>query len=427
MKKLVHSCFVSLLLIAVAGCTDGHEVTPVPDYPQTSNDLRIELTNIYYDRIEGSVTPASDLGTYICTYFFAEDFMSELESWHGDIAGFVDRVISHLRRHGIFNSSVHKGPISLSHVYYLQPETDYVLVCFGFNQLDELTTELHIVPFRTKAAGGNPDEMDASFEVYDITYSSAYVTVTPTIGVSYYTSSVAVEELESRAVELGSEQLAVVHIADAEIENAAMAKGCTRTEYLATEGAHLGKYTKFYYHLTPDTDFVIYTIAVDPTTGALVTEGVSISEPFRTLYKEVSDAQVRFKFGECYDGTALAELDPERFGHCRGYAVVTYTIERNASAATWYTGYFYGDLIESGCTDEDIHYNLIDWGWESKQEFVSQNAESGMVLILYNTPFSFLTLSQDVNGVYGLGTMEVVTITGEELSLPENILKGVDY
>lgn len=416
----IYNYIVSLLLIVMVGCSDNPNNPPGPDDSQTNSDFKVELTNIYYDRIEGTVTPASDVGTYICTYFFAEELYSELEYWQDDTDGLMEHIVVYLMRREILDTSTHSGPISLNDIYYLQPETDYVLVCFGY--VNKPTTDLHIVPFSTKAAGGNPDELDASFEVYDISYSSAYVTVTPTVGVHYYTSCAAVEELERRAGELGSEQSAIIEMANAEIDGAAMKMGCTREEYLAEEGAHLGKYTKLYNRLNPDTDFIIYTIAVDPTTGKFSSENVSTSEPFRTLYKEVSDALVTFKFGECYDGTALAELDPERFGHCRGFAVVTYTIECNASAATWYTGYFYGDLIESGSTDEDIHFKLIDWGWNCKQDFVSQNAESGMAVILYNTPFSFLTLAQDANGVYGLGTIEVIRIMGDEISPPENIL-----
>lgn len=416
---------VSLLFIAMAGCCDNPHIAPVPDDNQTNDDFKVELTNIYYDRIEGTVTPSSDVGAYICTYFLAKDLEVELERWQDDAEGLINHIVNYLSKRGDIDAYMHRGPISLNDIYYLQPETDYVLVCFGY--MDGPTTALHIVPFSTTAAGGNPDELDASFEVYDISYSSARVTVTPTIGVHYYTSCAAVGELQTMAEELGSEQSAIIEMADAEIDAAASKMGCTRKEYLAKEGAHLGKYTTLYNRLNPDTDFVIYTIAVDLTTGELASKRASISAPFRTQYKEVSDAFVAFKFGECYDGTALAELDPERFSDCRGYVVVTYTVERNASAVTWYTGYFYGDLAESGCTDEDIHANLISWGWESKQDFVSQNAESGMALILYNTPFSFLALAQDEDGVYGLGTIEVLKIVGDELSSPENILKWDCY
>lgn len=177
-----------------------------------------------------------------------------------------------------------------------------------------------------------------------------------------------------------------------------------------------------YNQLEPSTDYVAYAIAVDIMTGELASDKGFVSDVFRTLEKVVSDATVTIELGNYYDGSALAELDPARFLNCKGYVVLPYTVTPSDSAAAWYTGFYNGDFTEWGCTDDDIYAELVTYGWEWGSEYVSENRESGIAVLSYDTPYTFLGIAKDSEESYGPGFITVVTLTADGVSPAEEFL-----
>ena len=383
---------------------------------QTSDlTFEVELTNIEYDHIEGSVTPSNNDDTYICSVQYA----SALE-WSESEEDFVESIVDDITAWGNIEDSLRKGVMSLDGISGLQSETDYIIVCFGYDGAP--TTAPHITHFTTPAATGNPEDLVVTFEVSDITHNSVYVTTTPSVGAYYFTFYTEAENFDLLVDEYGTTDACVAYLANSEIDYGAEWFDCSRAEYLYDLGASLGKEKNFYNQLEPSTDYIAYAIAVDMETGELASDKGFVSDVFRTLDKVVSDAAVSIEFGKYYDGSALAELDPARFLNCKGSAVLPYTVKPNDSAAAWYTGFYDGDFTEWGCTDDDIYAELITYGWEWGSEYVSENRESGVAVLSYDTPYTFLGIAKDSTDSYGLGFITVVTLTADGVSPAEEFI-----
>lgn len=383
---------------------------------QTSDlTFEVELTNVEYDHIEGSVTPSNNDDTYICSVQYA----SALE-WSESEEAFVESIVDDITAWGNIEDSLRKGVMSLDGISGLQSETDYIIVCFGYDGAP--TTAPHITHFTTPAATGNPEDLVVTFEVSDITHNSVYVTTTPSVGAYYFTFYTEAENFDLLVDEYGTTDACVAYLANSEIDYGAEWFECSRAEYLYELGASLGREKNFYNQLEPATEYVAYAIAVDMETGELASEKGFVSEPFRTLDKVVSDAAVTIEFGNYYDGSALAELDPARFLNCKGYAVLPYTVKPNDSAVAWYTGFYDSDFTEWGCTDDDIYAELITYGWEWGSEYVSENRESGVAVLSYDMPYTFLGIAKDSTDSYGLGFIDVITPTPDGVSPAEEFI-----
>ena len=377
--------------------------------------FEVDITKIDYDHIEGSVTPSNNDDTYICSVQYA----SSLE-WSESEEAFVESIVDDITAWEDIENALKRGPMSLNSISGLQPNTDYIVVCFGYDGAP--TTAPHITHFTTTDATGNPDDLVVTFEVSDITHNSANVTTTPSVGAYYFTFYTEAENFDLLVDEYGTTDACVAYLANSEIDYGAEWFECSRAEYLYDLGASLGKEKNFYNQLDPATEYVAYAIAVDMETGELASEKGFVSEPFRTLDKVVSDAAVTIEFGNYYDGSALAELDPARFLNCKGYAVLPYTVKPNDSAVAWYTGFYDGDFTEWGCTDDDIYAELITYGWEWGSEYVSENRESGVAVLSYDTPYTFLGIAKDSTDSYGLGFIDVITPTPDGVSPAEEFI-----
>ena len=378
----------------------------------------VEITDVDYDHIEGRVTPSNDSETYICSIQTAESL-----TWYGSDDEFMQVLIDDLEWwYGGVESALHTGITDLSTYGGLSPETEYIVVCFGYNKAP--TTELFTFSFTTAEASGNANDLTVEFDIdYErLSHNTVYVTSTPSNGSHYFLSYISTFDYESYVEEYGSHDAAIIAFANEEIDYGAEFFWCSRAEYLTDMGAIQGKYTMMFNQLTPNTEYIVYAVAVDINSGDIASDHVSVSEPFTTLDKIVSNAKVEFVIDNYYDGTALAELDPERFLNCMGYVVVPYSVVPNDDAMNWYTGFFSGDYTEWDCTDDDIYAELITYGYEWESDLVSLNRESGVAVLPYDTPFTFLGIAEDYDGNFGTGTLEVVNLSKDGVSPAQEFL-----
>lgn len=384
------------------------------------SDLTFEvaITDIYYDHIEGNITPSNSDETYICSVQTAD-----VLDRYADDTSLMNAIISDIKYWGNIDASLHRGTMSLNAIAGLNPETEYIIICFGYEGAP--TTAPQITPFTTAAATGNPEELIVTLEVVDITHNSATVITTPSSGAYYFTAFTTANEFRAKSVSLGSDDLAVAYFANDEIDYAAKWFGYSRAEYLYEIGAYIGEQSTPYAQLKPETEYVAYAIAVDIESGELASTKGYISEPFTTLEKVTSDALVTFHIDDYYDGTALAELDPQRFLNCKERAVVPYTITVNDTASEWYTAYFVEDYTSWECTDDDIYTMLITYGYESGVDDISVNRTSGVAVLPYDTAYSFLGMAKDAQGNYGHGTIKVVTCTRDGVAPAEEFINSL--
>lgn len=385
-----------------------------------SSDLSFEiaLTKVDYDHIEGMVTPSNNEESYICTVQTA-DFISSYAS-DSDAMNAIIQDIDHWQQGGIENA-LRRGPISLDSIGGLVPETDYCLVCFGFS--GAATTPLFKHPFTTPTAEGNPEELVVELSITDLTHNSVRIVSVPSVGAWYFVSYAETERFDRLVSELGSQDLAIAQIVDEDIDYGADYLGCSRAEYLLEMGACLGRCTTPIGGLTPLTEYVAFAMAVDLQSGELASSRGFTSERFTTIEKVYSDVEVDFVFGDYYDGTALAEIDPANFLKCKGLVVVPYTIEPKYEPSGWYSVYYEGDYSEWGCSDDDIYDILITYGYESNVEDVAVNRTNGVAVLKYDTPYSFLGIAKDSAGNYGHGELSVVSFTRQGVSPAEEFIE----
>ena len=384
--------------------------------------FEVNITATDYDHVEGMVTPSNDNEAYVCSIQTAESL-----TWYDSEEEFMQTLLDDLEWwYGGVETALHTGVTDLSTYGGLYPETEYVVVCFGYDGAP--TTELFTFPFTTTEASGSPEDLVVEFDIdYErLSHNTVYVTAKPSEGAYYFLSYISTFDLECYVDEYGTEDAALVTYANEEIDYGADFFWCSRAEYLAEMGANLGQYTMMFNQLNPNTEYCIYAVAVDINNGDVASSKVSVSETFTTLDKVVSSAAVEFEFGNYYDGSALAELDPERFLNCKGYVVLPYSVVPNADAMNWYTGFFSDDYTEWGCTDEDIYAELITYGYEWDSDLVSLNRESGVAVLQYDTAFTFLGIAEDYNGNFGAGTLEVVTLSRDGVSPAQEFIDSLD-
>ena len=404
-------------------CTEAFVVEFETNAAETSAlTFEVEITGVDYDHVDGIVTPSNNDETYICSIQTAESL-----TWYESDEEFMQTLLDDLEWwYGGVETALRTGVADLSTFGGLYPDTEYVVVCFGYNETP--TTELFTFPFTTTEASGNPADLTVEFAIdYEkLSHNTVYVTATPSVGAHYFMSYISTFDLEYYIEEYGSQDAALIAFANEEIDYGADYFWCSRAEYLADMGANLGTYTMMFNQLNPATEYIIYAVAVDIISGDVVGEHVSVSEAFTTLDKVVSPAAVEFEFGNYYDGTALAEIDPERFLNCKGYVVLPYDVKPNVDAMNWYTGFFDGDYTEWGCSDDDIYAELITYGYEWDSELVSLNRESGVAVLQYDAAYTFLGIAEDYDGNFGAGTLEVVTLSREGVSPAQEFIDSLN-
>lgn len=394
--------------------------TPTAESSELTFDCNI--TERYYDHVDGTVTPSNNEETYICSIQTAESL-----TWYQSDEEFIQTLIDDLEWwYGGVESALRTGVTDLSTLGGLSPETEYVVVCFGYDETS--TTELFTFPFTTTEASGDPADLTVKFAIdYEqLSHNTVYVTATPSVGAHYFMSYISTFDLEVYIEEYGTQDAALIAFANEEIDYGADFFEYSRAEYLADMGANLGTYTMPFNQLNPATEYIIYAVAVDINSGDIASDRVSVSEAFTTLDKVVSSAAVEFEFGNYYDGTALADLDPERFLSCKGYVVMPYTVVPNIDAMNWYTGFYDGDYTEWVSSDEDIYAELITYGYEWESDLVSLNRESGVAVLQYDAAYTFLGIAEDYEGNFGAGTINVVTLSREGVSPAQEFIDSLN-
>ena len=127
-------------------------------------------------------------------------------------------------------------------------------------------------------------------------------------------------------------------------------------------------------------------------TGKIALRTPFKSDVFRTTVLIESDAAVTFVIDKYYDGTELAELDPQQFSKCKGQVMVPYTIVPNQSAAHWRTTFAYGEFA-SWAERDDI---LVELDYKSDTD-----RTMGYAVVKYDQIVSFLGMAENAEGYTG--------------------------
>ncbi len=310
------------------------------------------------------------------------------------------------------------GTTWLGDIDYLKPDTDYYLLVFGWD--DAPTTPLVKVPVHTMSADDDPAALTVDIEIGELTHKSATVTTTGSSAVYYYSDIIEASVYDETLQAEGSVDAAVKKLMDASIEWGAEWFVCTKAEYLMETGI-IGRQTYTYPDLLPQTDYRIYAMSVDMETGEAAAVKGFVSEVFTTPEHIISDASLAFVQGHHYDGDALAALDPDKYGDLAGMALLSYSVEPNATAAHWYTNFYAEDW--SNESDDWIEMMLITFGYDSgNPDNVQYDKRSGVYVLPFDQTYSFVGMARDGAGILGHGVAVPITLSKADASPAEEFI-----
>ena len=352
---------------------------------QSSNTFTVDITGTTFCSVQGTVTPSND-DPYICTI----QPKMQLDNYSSDEEIMYELVATYDKWDALQDVLYAGETVDLEEISSLAAETEYVVVCFGWNEAP--TTGLTKVAFTTAAAGGNPRAQELTFELSDIIHNKVTVNITPKLGLHYFYDCMSVQTLNEYIATEGSEDEAICRFIDERIDYGADFFNCTRKEYLEDMGAAIGKQKWTFTGLEEDTEYLIVAATVNMTTGKIALRKPFKSDVFRTTILIESDAAVTFVIDKYYDGTELAELDPVQFSKCKGMVMVPYKIMPNASAAHWRTTFTYGEFL-SWAERDDI---LIELDYKSDKD-----KTQGFAVVHYDQIVAFLGMAENDEGYTG--------------------------
>lgn len=374
----------------------------------SDNTFTAEFDEMGYTTVSGTILPTNN-----DPYLWGIQSKEEIDEFYAGDAEVMEALSEMYVGMGMIDSYLSNGRKEFS-MGSLQPETDYYLLIFGWDQAP--TTELTKIPFTTAAAVGDPKELVLDIQISNVNHKGADIAVTPSNGAPYYYDVIEAENYEAALAELGSADAAVMKLIAESIEYAAEWNDATPVEFLQYVYSQ-GPVEDTWSNGDPETEYVVFGCAIDLETAAPAAERGFINR-FTTTPHIVSDAAVSFEMGKFFDSTALAESDPDKYGNLpRDYAVMNYTLVPNASAAHWYSNFYMTADYVNYFTDEMLIQFLVDYGYDmGNPDGVVYDHRNGTYVLPWHQEYSFVAVAVDENGVYGPVTREVVLLSPEGAS-----------
>ena len=302
----------------------------------SDNTYRVEFSNPDFDGIDFTVTPEND-DTYFymwkpkayCDTMTDQEIIDVLFAEYGFLIDYL---------------YTYSGETTYENEHVMSTDTGYYVLIFGYEN-GVNTTPLYKFPFRTNPSQTDPAQCTFRVETTEVTSSSATVSITPSDEQVMYMWDLI--DGETYRQQINSMGTYVTEYVALDLEN---------LEYNRVRGTDGLPFNRT---LTPDTEYYVWTAAIDEF-GKPVGE-VKMSDPFRTLPREVSSASVTADFVKYFDGDELYKLSTTDYGDCRGKAYVYVNFHQSADAALWYGQMFDEDLSNpEDPTDTEIITTLVD-------------------------------------------------------------------
>lgn len=168
--------------------------------------------------------------------------------------------------------------------------------------------------------------------------------------------------------------------------------------------------------LTPETDYRIFAVGIDETTGEFNTE-VFISDVITTPAKQVSEVYIDIPVGKYFLDYDLKELYPEEFADADGYAVLPLDVTTHGDVAEYYYDVYTGDLTDTTYpTDEEIILDLEING--------NKNVPLTMSYCYFDTTLTLIYFSKDTDDNFSPVTRKLFTLKSEGESPAEEFAYG---
>lgn len=285
-------CYVVYADMETGAITSEPQFTPFEStkVEPSNNAFEIEVLETSLMGFKYAVTPSIEEDFYTYCHISTEEY----ESYNfSTLAEYADYRVNY---YGIYSSKT--SGYHVEEVGYLNPDTEYMIIVFGYNH-GVRTTE----PISTKVSTlpkGDPSKVTFDFTIQPLNAFQVGFSVTPSDNtVSYYYDLAygndTAEQVEERLYALLD-------------ENIAQGWPSSYAEYFdifATYGGYSGKQ-----NVEPNTEgYKVYAVGVDTETGEFAGE-VFFSEVCQMPEHTPGDLVINVSIEKYFDGAELAELDP---------------------------------------------------------------------------------------------------------------------
>lgn len=194
----------TLYTVAVFGCsTDGTPTTKLYTHDfmslakareQVEVTFDIQVSDITPDSADIQVTPSNNDAVYVT---FAGD-RAIVDQYPGNLLLVAQYMIVYAESDGQIDwsdfdssESIRKGPATFAYSGMFRGNAEQAVICFAINKYGEVISEVGLKEFRTPAPPRS--DMTFTFDVQNLTFNSADVTITPSKTDETYYANVAVK------------------------------------------------------------------------------------------------------------------------------------------------------------------------------------------------------------------------------------------
>ena len=370
----------------------AYSIFTTGDVEPSDNQIELTIDQVNTDRISYSVNTSND-DQYAALIFAAEDIegLSDdqlIEKYNG-----MEDYINYLKR------GDYQGTTLVN-----QDDADYYVVVFGF-EYGMATTEIIREKVHTLKAG---DVVPPTFrfEIDKVTHFR----MTGTVYGDPYTALYYVDFCYAN--ENGEDLASTVReAAQWFVDNGYYNSIADCMKVMGTKGNSRFEFTQ----LEEETEYRIYAIGIDETTGEFNTD-VIFSDVITTPKQGVADSYIEVTFDKYFDGTALAQMYPDKFGDAAGYAVVPLSVTKHGDVAQFFYDVYSDDLTDTSYpTDMDLIMDLQMYGIANKdQSYAYCNYSTILTLVSFckdsydnNSPVDRRTFRVVENGVSPIEEFEL--------------------
>lgn len=302
-------------------------------------------------------------------------------------------IIAAVEQTGAIDFQTHTGPAELDYSMDLDPETNYLVIVFGYKE--GATTAVTRTPFRT-LEGGDPALCEFEFDVM-ADGSIANMGVLPSDEtVSYMFGMILASDYmdDQMLVETVQEEMQMeAELSDMDLDEL----------YFLARYRGMAEDTFPFQSLG---EYVLYAYAINRDFSAA---GPVFTQPWTAPEIVVSTATATVEWSKYYDGEALYAYDPEKYADGKqNLAYIPTTVVHSDDAVRWYAALYADDLTDR--TDRSVINNLLQSGQENATMLDYSWA------YFYDVPYwgaagtanTFCAVAVDAKGNYGPVFREVV-------------------
>ena len=349
----------------LSGPVSTYEHTSQP-IGQSSNEITLTIDNITQSSVDATADVANEDPYVIIPLRKSEiDGMTDEETFVY-VTTKYDYLISEYTFSGDMTKTFPR----------MRPDTDYVVLAFGYKAETMTTSEMDRVEFKTLPAG---DPKDCTFE-FKVTpdVDFAFVEVSPSdkgqfyhwiVYPSYYTAE-NVKEYIQKTIEVYYE-------------------GDVAT--FSSWELSLGDDSANAWDLYPATEYKVGAVVMDYDTGEFLSD-VVFSEPFTTLEKKYADITFNFEYGPYYDLGQLVNAGQEQFADLLGDgdAIMPIKLEVEGKCSAYYYAIYQNDLMDEEEYPDELFYAGLEGGGFTRA--------ATNFIVKYDTKMTLTAMAYDYDG-----------------------------